>query len=464
MRRLITAVAAIALSLPLSVAGPTPTAASTPFTDVADSPFIHDITWAYENGLTAGCTTTAFCPGSMVTREQMASFLDRMFRLKPTSRDYFSDDATSQHQAAINRLAAAGITGGCAEARYCPSARVTREQMASFIARAARLTIGSGRNYFGDDDGRSHESNIDRLAAAGIGSGCGTWRFCPTSSVTREQMAAFLHRIVAPLRPPPYPAPASSGAVVLVGAGDIASCSNATDEATAKLLDTIAGTVFTAGDNVYLDGKAAEFTKCYGPSWGRHRSRTRPAPGNHDYHVSGAAGYFGYFGAAAGPAGRGYYAYALGAWRVYSLNSDVITSAQVAWLRSDLAAHPTRCVVAYWHHPRFATLNDNGSHGSNADTEPLWDALADAGAELVINGHSHHYERFGPIRGITEIVAGTGGAGLDGFSNRVLSNSVVRSSAAHGVVKLNLTATGYTGSFVPVAGARFTDSFSGSCH
>jgi hypothetical protein len=129
---------------------------------------------------------------------------------------------------------------------------------------------------------------------------------------------------------------------------------------------------------VYSDGTAAEFAQCYTPTWGRHRDRTRPAPGNHDYHTSGASAYFDYFGAAAGTRGEGYYAYDLGPWRVYSLNSNIDMSEQADWLRADLAANPRDCVAAYWHHPRLATLDANGSHGPNPEVEPLWDAVADS--------------------------------------------------------------------------------------
>lgn len=436
-----------------------PAAAATPFRDIGSSPFAADIQWAFDNDITAGCATTRFCPRSVVTREQMASFLDRMFDLPATSRNFFSDDNVSHHQAAINRVAAAGITSGCQAGRYCPGSSVTREQMASFLARAAKLTIGSGRDYFTDDNGSEHESNIERVAAAGISAGCGSLRFCPTATVTREQMAAFLHRVVDPVSPP-----TGGRSTTLVGAGDIAVCSSTGDEATAKLLDGIPGTVFTAGDNVYSDGTAAEFSKCYAPSWGRHRARTRPAPGNHDYHVAGAAGYFGYFGTVAGPSGRGYYAYDIGGWRVYSLNSEVVSTAQVDWLRNDLAANASRCVAAYWHHPRFATPDDNGSHGPQEEVEPLWDALADSGAELVLNGHSHHYERFAANRGITEVIVGTGGTGLNGFDNDIATGSVVRNGTTHGVLELTLSANGFAGRFVPVAGKTFTDTFGGTCH
>lgn len=264
-------------------------------------------------------------------------------------------------------------------------------------------------------------------------------------------------------QPTPTPTPPSGSQTVLVGAADIANCNTTTDEATAKLLDAIAGTVFTAGDNAYSDGTQANFDECYVPTWGRHKARTRPAPGNHDYHVSGATGYFGYWGALAGPSGLGYYAYTIGSWRVYSLNSEVVSTEQVDWLRADLAANPRACIVAYWHHPRLATPYANGTHGPEAAVEPLWDALADAGADLVINGHNHHYERFAPNRGITEVIVGTGGTPLVGFASTIASGSIVRQSTAHGVLRVNLGESGFQADFLPIEGQSFTDSFGAQC-
>lgn len=264
-------------------------------------------------------------------------------------------------------------------------------------------------------------------------------------------------------RPPLH---ASAATVVLVGAGDIASCSHNNDEATAKLLDGISGTVFTAGDNVYTNGTYTEFSNCYHPTWGRHRSRTKPAPGNHDYNTSGAAGYFQYFNNV-----PSYYAYNLGDWRIYALNSSIsvsATSAQVTWLKNDLAANPKRCVLAYWHHPRWSS---GSRHGSNAGMQTLWSTLYNAGAELVINGHEHNYERFKQMNasgaavssGLREIVVGTGGAGLYSFGT-IKSTSEVRNSSTYGVLKLTLTSTGYSWKFQPVAGKSFTDSGTTNCH
>jgi len=262
------------------------------------------------------------------------------------------------------------------------------------------------------------------------------------------------------------PLQAAAASVVLVGAGDISTCDNNNDEATAKLLDNISGTVFTAGDNAYPSGTYTQFTNCYHPTWGRHKSRTKPVPGNHEYSTSGAAGYFKYFSNT--PA---YYAYNLGDWRVYALNSEIdvsSTSSQVKWLKNDLAANPKRCVLAYWHKPRWSS----GSHyGNNSKYQTLWKTLYDAGAEIVISGHEHNYERFKEMNasgtaaspGLREFVVGTGGASLYSFGT-TLSTSQIRNSSTYGVLKLTLNSTSYSWKFVPVAGKTFTDSGTTNCH
>ncbi len=266
-----------------------------------------------------------------------------------------------------------------------------------------------------------------------------------------------------------------SGDAVLVGAGDIADCSRTQDEATATLLDGIAGTVFTAGDNVYENGTASEFANCYGPSWGRHKARTRPVAGNHEYQTSGASGYYGYFGSAAGAPSKGYYSFDIGAWHAVVLNSNCsqvggcgATSSQASWLRSDLAANPASCTIAIWHHPRFSSSQAS----PDGLTAPLWQILYDAGADLILVGHRHNYERFAPQTpagaadpsfGIREFVVGTGGVALVGFSG-TMANSQVRNSSTYGVLKLTLRASSYDFSFVHIAGQSFTDSGSASCH
>ena len=173
---------------------PTQAYGQTPFTDVASSPFRQDIEWLYLNEITTGCTASTFCPAAGVTRAQMASFLDRQLELPDASRDWFTDDDGLVHEGAINRVAEAGITSGCGDGRFCPNGGVTREQMASFLVRAKGLSAGAGTDLFDDDDRSRHELDIDRLAYGGITSGCAVRRYCPSGGVTREQMAAFLRR------------------------------------------------------------------------------------------------------------------------------------------------------------------------------------------------------------------------------------------------------------------------------
>jgi hypothetical protein len=284
---------------------------------------------------------------------------------------------------------------------------------------------------------------------------------------------------------------------MLVGAGDIARCyqpDNPTSitppqltaaESTAVLLDSIPGTVMAVGDNAYELGSTADYALCYEPTWGRHKSRTRPAAGNHEYLTPGAAGYFTYFGAASAPPG-GYYSYDLGAWHVIVLNSTpqwaacppaptspqagracIGDVAQREWLRQDLATHKQRCTLAYFHHPRYSS----GMHGSQYEMQQFWDLLYANRADLVVSGHDHLYERFAPQdpegrrddkRGIRQITVGTGGAELYPFTT-ILPNSEVRDNADHGVLALRLGARGYRWTFIAVSGA-VVDSGSGSCH
>jgi acid phosphatase type 7 len=264
---------------------------------------------------------------------------------------------------------------------------------------------------------------------------------------------------------------APGAAAVLVGAGDIADCDVTQHEATAKLLDGIAGTVMAIGDNAYEDGTDAEYATCYQPTWGRHKARTRPAAGNHDYHTSGASGYYKYFGAAAGDPSKGYYSYNLGAWHIVVVNSNISVSAgsaQEQWLRADLAASTATCTLAYWHHPRFSS----GYHGNSSGMQAIWQALYDHNADVVVSAHEHDYERFAPqtptgtadpVRGIREFIVGTGGRSLRSF-NTPKPNSEVRNSTTHGVIKFTLHATGYDWQFIPIAGKTFTDSGTASCH
>jgi hypothetical protein len=274
-------------------------------------------------------------------------------------------------------------------------------------------------------------------------------------------------------QPPAAPAPpVSTGSEVLVGAGDIALCGPnlANAEATSRLLDSISGTVFTTGDNTQTAGTPEEFRDCYAPTWGRHKSRTRPTPGNHDYQTASGGAYYDYFGEAAGPWGRGYYSYDLGAWHIVSLNGNVpmkVGSAQANWLRQDLEMNRASCTLAYWHQPLFSS----STNGNNAESRDAWQILYDYGAEVVLNGHDHLFERFAPqdpsgrrddTRGIRQFTVGTGGCYLY-HVERLQPNSEVQ-GISHGVLKLTLRADGYDWQFIPTAGGGFTDSGTGTCH
>ena len=295
-------------------------------------------------------------------------------------------------------------------------------------------------------------------------------------------IAATVAVVVAPRwlsRPATSPSPAATadaGSAVLVGAGDIALCREEGDEGTAEVLDGIEGTVFTTGDNAYQEGTPEEYDECYDASWGRHRDRTRPTPGNHEYRTPDAEGYFEYFGELAGEPGEGWYSYQLGDWQVIALNSncDHIAggcddgSPQLEWLREELAASDAQCTAAYWHHPRFGS----GRHGNDIDVAPFWEALYQDGADVIITGHDHLYERFGPQdpeanadaeRGIRQFVVGTGGADFYEFEE-LQPNSEMRNNDTHGVLKLTLRADSYDWEFVPVQGGTFTDSGSADCH
>jgi protocatechuate 3,4-dioxygenase beta subunit len=268
----------------------------------------------------------------------------------------------------------------------------------------------------------------------------------------------------------------SNPPAIVVGAGDIASCGNDNDEATAELVDTIPGTVIVIGDNVYPNGTTSEYANCYDPTWGRFKARTKPSAGNHDYNTSGAAGYYGYFGAAAGDPSKGYYSYDLGAWHVVVLNSNISSksgSAQSDWLQADLAAHPNLCTLAYFHHPLYSSTGGTGSGGVvYAGVRGMWDDMYPAGVDLVLGGHRHFYERLAPMRpdgsadpqyGIREIIAGTGGIGGGSLTNQ-FPTSEAGDGRTFGVLKLYLYDDSYAWKFIQVAGETFTDSGSTACH
>ena len=271
------------------------------------------------------------------------------------------------------------------------------------------------------------------------------------------------------------PAPA----IVFMGASNIATCGSTNDERTAQLIEAEPNAVvFTIGDNAFPNGSDSDYVTCYSPSWGRLKDRTHPTLGNHEYNLGNARGSFDYFGDAAGPRDKGYYSYDLGAtWHVIVLNDNTPYvqyapgSDQATWLAADLAANTRRCTIAMWHVPLFQSSNTRG-YTTNSERTSLWTMLYDAGVDIVLNGQPHHYERLKPMTpagtvdeatGIREFNAGTGGESAMLPTVAIHPNSEVRSDA-FGVLKLTLKADSYDWAFVPVAGASFSDSGSGSCH
>ena len=264
-------------------------------------------------------------------------------------------------------------------------------------------------------------------------------------------MIAQLASALALLLPAPAP--------TIVAAGDIASCRSNGDEATAALVARIPGTVAVLGDAIYERGTSTELARCY--SWRRFRSRTRAALGNHEYGTGSAAAAISYFGLPA----RGYYSYELGSWHVVVLNTNCRPvggcgpdSRQGRWLRRDLAEHPTRCTLAYGHHPRWSS----GLHGSDETVAPLWRTLATGGVDVVLGGHDHHYERFAPIDGIRSFVVGTGGRSHYPVLRRLRASAAVN-DRTFGVLRLSLRSTGYDWRFLPVAGSSFSDRGTSGC-
>jgi hypothetical protein len=233
--------------------------------------------------------------------------------------------------------------------------------------------------------------------------------------------------------------------------------------------------VLPLGDEQYNSGTAKQFAASYDPSWGRLKAISHPVVGNHEYGSPGAAPYFAYFGAAAGDPGKGYYSYDLGSWHMVALNSNCDRipgcgpgSPEETWLKSDLAAHPARCTLAYWHHPRFSS----GQAGDATAMDAIWSDLVAAGAEVVLAGHDHEYERFEPlgasgrvdaVSGIREFVVGTGGKNHMRFKT-IEATSVARDSTSFGFLELALGDGVYSWRFVSVPAGGFSDSGTGSCH
>ena len=277
------------------------------------------------------------------------------------------------------------------------------------------------------------------------------------------------------------PPPPTVTGVTIAAVGD-AACTpgSATTASTCRQLqvagqlaaDASVTEVLALGDLQYENGELAGFQTSYDASYGQVKAKTRPVPGNHEYNTAGATGYYTYFGAAAGDPTKGYYSFDVGTkWHLVALNSNCSVvacaagSQQEQWLRADLAASARPCTIAFWHHPRFSS----GSHGDDTTVTPLWSALADAGAEMVLTGHDHLYERFDPqtasgaadANGIREFVVGTGGRSLYAFG-APHANSAARVST-FGYLKLVLGDSAYSWQFVAEGGAVL-DSGSGACH
>lgn len=294
--------------------------------------------------------------------------------------------------------------------------------------------------------------------------------------------------------PPPADASAElvalSGASVMIGVGDIAVCGTSYDEATAKLVDSVvkadsaAGVqdaIFTVGDHVYPTGARANWDRCWSTSWGDSAKRImrvlRPSIGNHDLDGGFGEAYYEIFGKNAGAKGKGFYAYDLGEWKIISLNSEIVTNPafppearreQEDWLKKELQGNTKKCALAYFHRPRFSS----GGHAGDLRMTGIWNILYEHNVDVVINGHEHHYERFGPqtpaglsdtVRGIVQFIVGTGGASLTGIRNPVQPNSARRIQGHYGVLKLTLGAGEYQHAFLDTQG-RVWDRAGGKCH
>lgn len=234
--------------------------------------------------------------------------------------------------------------------------------------------------------------------------------------------------------------------------------------------------VLALGDNQYEKGELENFKKSYDPTWGKFKNITKPVPGNHEYYGGKqAAGYYDYFGSLAGDRKKGYYSFDLGDWHLIALNSNCkfvggceAGSPQETWLKADLKTNKKACTLAFWHHPRYSSA----VHGNNSGMEAFWQDLYSAGAELVLSGHDHDYERFAPQglngkldpqRGIRQFVIGNGGKSLYPFKT-IRANSEVRNNDTYGVLKLTLKPKGYDWEMQSIPGSDFTDKGSALCH
>lgn len=244
---------------------------------------------------------------------------------------------------------------------------------------------------------------------------------------------------------------------------------------TAQLIGELSpNAVLVLGDAQYPSGSLEEFLASYHHSWGRFRPITSPVPGNHEYLTPGAAGYFAYFGRRAGTPEEPWYAFGLGDWRLYALNSNCSevggcdeSSRQYRWLRTQLEADESACSLAFWHAPRFSS----GYHGGSSSMREIWQLLDDHGVDLVLSGHDHHYERFAPMdaagartpAGIRQFIVGTGGSRHYPSWRRSAGSEAVH-SGAFGVLQLTLANDSYAWTFVPVEGNRYRDAGTSACY
>lgn len=446
------------------------------FTDV-DPASTHGpaIDCAAEWTVTEGQGDGRYGPSLEVTRAQTGTFLVRLMTRyadhaddlempDPAPADTYDDVAASHpHAEGILTITAAGIAQGTGERTFAPEQPLTRAQLATLVVNLHAWATGEdlrrGGSEFEDVGTESpHHDAINGLADAEIVQGVGDGRYRPGRDVARAAMASFLMRHLdllvergdAPAHPPAR----------LLAAGDIATCGTHGHEATARLLDGRPGVVAPLGDLAYPDGTATQLRECYDPTWGRHRERTRPAPGNHDYHTSDGDPYYDYFGAAAGPHGRGYYSYELNPdWHAVVLNTNCgalggcgVESAQYQWLAEDLAAHDDQHVLVYGHHPRFSS----GRHGPTEELDDIFSLLHRSGVALYLAAHDHHYERLEPVDpqgepdpdGVRQFVVGTGGKTRYDLEP-ALPTTQARTNETYGVLALELLEDEYRWRFHP---------------
>ncbi|CAN5925504.1 hypothetical protein BH11MYX4_BH11MYX4_52060 [soil metagenome] len=281
---------------------------------------------------------------------------------------------------------------------------------------------------------------------------------------------------------------AGASTVRVVAVGDVADCDGGRQMRVAALVERLSpAAVLGLGDLAYPNGSIDDFLDCYGPSLGRFRTITRAVPGNHEYHTPHAGAYYAYFCGSSGVPFQGYYSFAIGRWHVVALNSNCggdvdvdgdvsrdfggcgADSPQARWLRDDLAAHPSGCTLAMWHHPR----RSSGSEGSTRAMQSLWEILAAHRVDLVLNGHAHAYERFAPMdasgqrddaHGMRAITVGTGGSSLSSFDGDAPVRGDVRDASSHGVLQLELRSTSCSWTFQAIDGDTFHDEGEAGCH